>query len=565
MATLKSKTLFFVTSPRSPMKMIPEISILANKLSGEKWDKQNQQKFIQYLAQDKNFKGTGSATYSDFSARDRINRGPKALGFIDLKPTISLTAAGKNFLNNDLAGETLLRQLLKFQLPSPYHTESKPIKNIFFVKPYLEIFRLIHTLEYITFDELMIFGLQLTNYNKFDNIVEKIKIFRKKRKTTTKSYNNFMREYQKDELKIVFEEEIKTGHTRTRESRDISIKKFIKTKANNMRDYTDACFRYLQATGLVSISQKGKYLSIPSEKTAEVEFFLQRIDRNPTYVSDESAYKAYLFDETLPKLYTDNREHLELAIQDLEGESKISPEEIKATPTIELKKRLQHAIAHRKEKIINNQIIQLKTQKHYADIKNTFCDIINKDYYDNPLMLEWNTWRAMTMLNGGNIKANLKFDDNGQPIMTAPGNTADIVCDYGDFYLAVEVTMQSGQRQYEMEGEPVARHLANIKKEYNKSSYCFFIAPTINKSCIAHFYTLHIANISYYGGKSVIIPLELDLFQKMLEKSTTASDTPTPQQIKKFCDFSLQMAETASDENQWYEAVKQKALAWPAI
>ena len=51
----------------------------------------------------------------------------------------------------------------------------------------------------------------------------------------------------------------------------------------------------------------------------------------------------------------------------------------------------------------------------------------------------------------------------------------------------------------------------------------------------------------------------------MLEKSTTASDTPTPQQIKKFCDFSLQMAETASDENQWYEAVKQKALAWPAI
>ena len=83
-------------------------------------------------------------------------------------------------------------------------------------------------MEYITFDELMIFGLQLTNYNKFDNIVEKIKIFRKERKTTTKSYNKFMREYQKEELKIVFQEEIKTGHTRTRESRDISIKKFIK-------------------------------------------------------------------------------------------------------------------------------------------------------------------------------------------------------------------------------------------------------------------------------------------------------------------------------------------------
>lgn len=65
------------------------------------------------------------------------------------------------------------------------------------------------------------------------------------------------------------------------------------------------------------------------------------------------------------------------------------------------------------------------------------------------------------MLDGGNIKANLKFDDFGNPMSTAQGNMADIVCDYGDFGLTVEVTMQSGQRQYETEGEPVTRHLAS--------------------------------------------------------------------------------------------------------
>ena len=55
---------------------------------------------------------------------------------------------------------------------------------------------------------------------------------------------------------------------------------------------------------------------------------------------------------------------------------------------------------------------------------------------------------------------------------TAQGNMADIICDYGDFGLAVEVTMQCGQRQYEMEGEPVSRHLAKLKKEIGKEAYC---------------------------------------------------------------------------------------------
>ncbi|SEH56610.1 putative restriction endonuclease [Bathymodiolus azoricus thioautotrophic gill symbiont] len=97
---------------------------------------------------------------------------------------------------------------------------------------------------------------------------------------------------------------------------------------------------------------------------------------------------------------------------------------------------------------------------------------------------------------------------------TAQGNMADIVCDYGDFGLTVEVTMQGGQRQYETEGEPVTRHLAKVKRETDKPAYCFFIAPNINEACIAYFYGLHKINISYYGGKSTIVPLPLSIFLK---------------------------------------------------
>lgn len=87
---------------------------------------------------------------------------------------------------------------------------------------------------------------------------------------------------------------------------------------------------------------------------------------------------------------------------------------------------------------------------------NTFDDIEQKNVLDIPLMLEWNTWRAMTMLDGGTIKANLKFDDNGIPMSTAQGNMADIYYDYEEYGLTVEVTTAGGQKQYEMESEPVS-------------------------------------------------------------------------------------------------------------
>ncbi|ADU23393.1 AlwI family type II restriction endonuclease [Ruminococcus albus] len=559
MARLQGRTLFFITSPRSPFKMIPEISLLVKDFTGKEWNTTTQEEFIKELVQDEHFEGTGSPKDLAFSARDRINRGPKALGFVDLKPSIQLTDAGKNFIDEDLCEEALLRQLLKFQLPSPYHTETTNPDVTFCVKPYLEILRLVYTLEKVTFDEIMIFGMQLTSYTKFDEVVQKILKFRKAKENNRGSYKNFMGKYRDDEIFSIFSDDIQQGNTKTRESKDASVAKFIKTKASNQRDYTDACFRYLRATGLVSISQKGKSLYITPEKKAEVEYYLNNIDRKPVFIDSEREYKAYLFDSTVPTLYTDDRDNI---IQEL---SVISPGISYADWDIfALKKELKHKLTERKAGIISKQVKRLKDYKEYADVIGTFGDIMNKAYYDTPLMFEWNTWRAMTMLDGGNIVANLKFDDNGDPLSTASGNMADIVCDYGKFALAVEVTMQSGQKQYEMEGEPVSRHLAKLKKETGKEAYCFFIAPKINESCIAHFFVLHKLNLSSYGGESVIIPLELDVFTKMVEQSGKATYEPSPEQVHKFCKYSMEVAKSVNNEMEWYEKIRSKALDWLA-
>jgi len=554
--SIDSKVLFITTSPRTPEKMIPEINLLSKNFENEKWNTETQIAFMELLRKENFFNGSG---YNDpaFSARDRINRAPKALGFVLLEPKIKLTNAGSALISAKRKEEVFLRQLLKFQIPSPYHTPSKKAAT-FYIKPYLEILRLIYTLGTLKFDELMIFGLQLTDYRNFDKIVKKIEKFRIDREKTAKKYREFKYYYQLDELQEIYKSEILKGETSTRESNIATAKKFLQTKASNMHDYADACIRYLRATGLISISHIGHSLSILSGKQADVEFVLQNVSREPVFVDDKEKYLDYLGNAEFPKLLTDDKSAL---IQKIKAEN---PREVITTTSsvIELKEKLDDLIIAKKEQIIQTQIAEIKDYKRYDEIQNTFKQIEKNDIYDPSLILEWNVWRGMTMLDGGNIKANLKFDDFGNPMSTAPGNMSDIVCDYDHFGLTVEVTMASGQKQYEMEGESVSRHLAKLKKETGKDAYCLFIAPTINESCVAYFYGLHNFNISYYGGKSVIVPIPLNVFKKMLEDSFKVSYTPNPEQVKSFFEYSRTVAANSHSEQEWYNKVVEKALNW---
>jgi hypothetical protein len=558
MARIDSKVIFVTTSPRTPAKMIPEIELLNCHFSGQKWNNETQCAFMELLKEENFFNGEG-ANDPAFSARDRINRAPKSLGFVVLSPTIQLTPAGIELVTSKRKEDVFLRQLLKFQIPSPYHTSTSNSAD-FWIKPYLELFRLIRHFGSLKFDELMIFGLQLTDYRKFDDIVSKIHQFRIAKAQNEGNCKKIRAEYLDTELQQIYNEDISAGKTKTRETQDASISKFLRTKASNMRDYADACFRYLRATGIVNISHIGKSISIVPEKIQEVDYFLEHAERVPCFVDNESQYISYLGNKETPTLLTDDRILLEQKIK-LEF-----PEIIveNALTLYELKNIFAVELENRKEKILIEQVTAIKDNRLFDEINTTFGQILDNSLYDTPLMLEWNTWRAMTMLDGGNVKANLKFDDFGNPMSTAQGNMADIICDYGDFGLTVEVTMQSGQRQYETEGEPVTRHLAKVKKETNKQAYCLFIAPKINEACIAHFYALHKMNISYYGGFSTIVPLPLNVFIKMIEESYKADYIPEPKHIRRFFESSNKLANTTNNEVDWYNEITQMALKWLA-
>lgn len=457
--------------------------------------------------------------------------------------------------------EIFLRQLLKFQLPSPYHTENAKIEGTFFVRPYLEILRLVFELDYLTFDELKIFAVQITDYHKYQTVKDTILQFRKEKEQHKGEYKRFVNEVWTNAVIDIHSDRIAEGRTRTRETMDASLNTFIKTQKGNMRDYADACFRYLRYTGLVSIAHKSRTISIFADKAKDVEFILSTVDRNPVFIDDVDRFKEHLFAANVPALYADNKDNIVDIILRMSDYTK---RELIDLDIDALKDLRDDIVARHKENVIHEQVAEIKSYALYSEIIDTFNEIVSDEYYDAPLMLEYNTWRAMTMLDGGTIKGNFKFDDAGQPLSTAAGNMPDIECDYSDYALSVEVTMQSGQRQYEAEGEPVARHYGLLKKRANKETYCLFIAPTINAATLAHFYGLNHLSIALYGGKSKIIPLELDQFMRLVENSYNYKTQPTPSDIRRFLDYTIKMCEKATDENNWRCGIQACVDMWLA-
>lgn len=436
-----SKTLFFTTSPRSPKKLIPEITLLVDGFSGQSWsgNEQVQEKFARTLADATTFEGNTSKKYSAFSARDRITRSPQGLGFVNLSPTIQLTDAGKEFIYGSRPHEIFFRQLLKFQLPSPYHKEGRKIKGTFWVRPYLEIIRLIRDLEYLTPDEFRIFALQLTDYRKYEIVKNQILSFRGEKEKRKGQYKKFVDEVANQEIFKIYTKEIETGNIETRETTTSDVKSFIRKEKSNMRDYADACFRYFRFTEM--FMSDGRSIRIAPDKIPEIDFVLETVPREPAYIDDITAFKDYLFDAEQPRLYVDDRDNLENMLM---RHFSYTKRELSGKTINELKDLRDRSVQAKRTAIVQKQTEELKSYALYQEVIDTYNEILSDEIYDAPLFLEWNTWRAMTMLDGGSIKGNFKIDDLGRPISTAQGNMPDIECDYGTFALSVEVTLQRG-------------------------------------------------------------------------------------------------------------------------
>lgn len=550
----KTRAVFAFTSPRTIEKIVPEIQVLIDSFDGALWEQETQIAFFHNLFKSGHYDGKEMPKDLAFAARDRITRAPKALGFIDLKPKISLTPVGKNLLSGKRESEVIAKQLFKFQLPSPYH--KIPENRNFNVKPYLELLRLAKELGNISKTEIAIFFVQITHYKKFDSVVEAIKKFRIDTSNHNGNRKAFIEQIFISELTKIYAEDIEKNDLKTRESGDISFDNFINTKRKNHNDYADAFMRYLRATQYISFDKKTFRMIIAPSRVEEVDYVLKNVSREAKTYKTEADYKKYLFDTESLLLLTDDRNYLEKRLTKLL---------VKFEHFADIE-NLKDLLEASENKIISDVILDtqvgLKNYKEFDDIVDVFDKIKKKEVPDPPLYLEWNIWRAMVMVNHAKqVKGNFRFDLDGIPLNTAGGNMPDIEIEYEGFKMIVEVTMSSGNKQYEMEGEPVARHFGKLQKDSDIPVYCLFIAPKISEGALAHFFNLNRMVTRAYGGKTRIVPMNLNQFILFvtIAKNKNFNDAKI---LKSYLDSLILKNQSSEDEVFWSEQIEKSISTW---
>lgn len=550
----KTRTIFAFTSPRTIEKIIPEIQILVDSFKGQEWNTKTQIAFFHKLFKSEFYEGSKMAGNISLAARDRITRAPKALGFVDLKPKISLTEVGKKLLSGNRTSEVIAKQLFKFQLPSPYH--KIPLDRGFNVKPYLELLRLVKELGDISKTEIAIFFVQMTHYNKFDSVVAAIKKFRNDKSKHKGNRKAFTEQVFTKEILKVYAEEIKANDLKTRESGEATLSKFVKTKKSNHNDYADALIRYLRATQFISFDKKTFRMIAAPSRVAEVEYVLKTVERKAKEYKTEAEYKKYLFNPDSLLLLTDNRKYLEKQL------TKLSVKFSSNASIGSLKDLLETSEKKMITAVIEKTEVSLKNYKEFDDIIDVFDKINKKEVPDPPLYLEWNIWRAMVMINYAKlVKGNFALDLDGVPLNTALGNIPDIQAEYDGFKMIIEVTMSSGNKQYEMEGEPVARHFGKLQKSSDEPVYCLFVAPKISEGALAHFFNLNRMNTKAYGGKTRIVPMNLSQFVSFITIAKD-KDFKNSKTLKSYLDSIIQKNLSVADEDVWYQQIRDSIPTW---
>jgi hypothetical protein len=550
----KTRTVFAFTSPRTIEKIIPEIQVLVDSFEGKEWNTKTQIEFFRELFNSEFYEGDKMPDNIALAARDRITRAPKALGFVDLKPNIKLTEVGEKLLSEKRSYEVIAKQLFKFQLPSPYH--KVPVDRGFNVRPYLELLRLAKELGNLSKTEIAIFFVQMTHYNKFNSVVAAIKKFRTDKSKFKGNRKIFTDGVFTKEILKVYAEDIKANDLKTRESGDASLTKFVKTKKSNHIDYADAFIRYLRATQLISFDKKTFRMIIAPSRVAEVGYILKNIDQKARTFKTEVDFKQYLFSPTSLLLLTDDRKYLETQL-------------IKLTVKFDKKasiENLKDLLEATEKNLISTAIKQteasLKNYKEFDEIIDVFGKIITKEVPDPPLYLEWNIWRALVMMNyAKDVKGNFSIDLDGVPLNTALGNMPDILVEYNGFKVIVEVTMSGGNKQYEMEGEPVARHFGKIQNASSEPVYCLFIAPKISEGALAHFFNLNRLNTKAYGGKTRIVPMNLNQFVSFISVAKNKSFNNS-KVLKSYLDSIISQIPSADDESVWFQQIHDSIPTW---
>lgn len=335
-----------------------------------------------------------------------------------------------------------------------------------------------------------------------------------------------------------------SGRRRAFDNREYDVAAKVMGRApGTFRDYADMNMRYLKATGMVRSKGKGIAL-IPEKRTLAVELARELLSERPLL----ELYRLLCAGTPLP---TDRAAVAHQVLRDLleqtrqygiaysiAGKALDTPAQINR-----VRYEIEERIAEKKEELYGKQqAAQWREIAAYMDLiasrkeRMRICEEeeIRVPRTEAPAYLEWSLWRAFlaidTLVNKPYEVRRFKIDQDFLPVSTAPGNGPDLVAEFEDCVVVIEVTLSESSRQEAMEGEPVRRHVADLMQRYDKPVYGLFIANRIDSNTAETFRTG-----IWYTREDVrlelqIVPFTLAQFSKFF-KAMFAAGNAAPQAI----------------------------------
>lgn len=333
-------------------------------------------------------------------------------------------------------------------------------------------------------------------------------------------------------------------------------------------DYPDVSIRLLKLSGL--IISKGRGIRLNPQYNSLFHTLIEDVllfDNKEDY---------YINLSSLPSLPSDTRRDLLVSVikNDYDYIKRFNP--LFKEPDYSLNnKELEIERVKQNLEISNiNETLFAKDQRNKTELICKWYEcllnntkITSEDKYDElivyanderPKYLEWITWRAFLSIN--KIKnppyqsRKFKVDVEYKPIHHAPSGTPDLVFEFKNFVLVVEVTFSTSSTQYSMEGEPVLRHVAKIAKNYSKPTYGFFLAKKIDVNLA----NLFLKNKEWWDNnnntiETLVVPLSIESFVKFFKvfpKSQPTNPEVIHSIIKKSLDYE------SKNPNHWIKHVE---------
>lgn len=482
----------------------------------------------------------------------------KQLGFItdwSRGKSWNVTEVGRLLIDHPNMEETIfLRQLLKYQIPSPLESGSRV--EGFNLRPFrlfLSFLRRVYTenLVGLTKHEIGIYVINVLDENDntaFENAIEGIKLFRSE-------YNALVGRVAKDK----FAKEKLADAARKAEVR-----------YETLNDYADSNSRYAFMSGLLEL--RGNKLAISESRLPLVDTIL--LDTSPLTFSFE--YLDNFYDPEFPPLPIDDIVFIRSEILRLEekiseignliGESIILPPPAKVATLPELQAyatRLRDTLRRVRE----IQFYLTQRQPSALDEIEELLESISAGSFllYAPAYLEWAIWRLFLALNEFTVPVSdtrgFKINEDMNPIHHAKGGDADLIFTYNNFKLVCEMTLTNGSRQFAAEGEPVTRHVFKaIEKSYNQVVYGLFVAKNLDPNTIHMFH-----KAQYWGNWTTSTPIPIvaleikhiiTLIQFMKIHSLTITD------VRELFDHILNLQSDHPDGPSWYKAYIKVLEEW---